>query len=152
VETYDLIIAGAGPAGMTAAVYAARQKANTLLLSKDVGGQVNWTLGIENYMGYQFVEGVELITKFEEQVRKFPIEIRIGQEIESLMHVREGFEMTTKDGAEYVGRTAIICSGKRPKVIECSRRGTVKGSRGYILRDLRWPPLPGHGRHGHRWR
>ncbi|MGA2107799.1 MAG: FAD-dependent oxidoreductase, partial [Syntrophorhabdales bacterium] len=69
---HDLIIIGAGPAGMTAAVYAARQKVNTLLLSKDVGGQVNWTLCIENYMGYQFIEGLELIQKFEEQVRKFP--------------------------------------------------------------------------------
>ncbi|MGD0232874.1 MAG: FAD-binding protein, partial [Syntrophorhabdales bacterium] len=66
---FDLIIIGAGPAGMTAAVYAARQKADTLVLAKDIGGQVNWTLGIENYMGYQFIEGVELIRKFEEQVR-----------------------------------------------------------------------------------
>jgi len=48
---YDLVIIGAGPAGMTAAVYAARQKAKTLLLARDVGGQLNWTLGIENYMG-----------------------------------------------------------------------------------------------------
>ena len=127
MQTHDLIIVGAGPAGMTAAVYAARQKANTLLLSKDVGGQVNWTLGIENYMGYQFIEGVELITKFEEQVRKFPIDIQIGQEIESLMHVREGFEITTKDGAKYVGRTAIICSGKRPKLLSVPGEERLRG-------------------------
>jgi len=43
---YDLMIIGSGPAGMTAAVYAARKRLNTLLLSKDVGGQVNWTLGM----------------------------------------------------------------------------------------------------------
>ena len=55
---YELIIIGGGPAGMTAAVYAARKKLNTLLISKDIGGQVNWTMGIENYMGYQFIEGV----------------------------------------------------------------------------------------------
>ena len=45
---YDLIIIGGGPAGTTAAVYAARKRLNTLLLSKDLGGQVNLTLGIEN--------------------------------------------------------------------------------------------------------
>ena len=61
---YELIIIGGGPAGMTAAVYAARKKLNTSLISKDIGGQVNWTMGIENYMGYQFIEGVELIRKF----------------------------------------------------------------------------------------
>ncbi|MBM3172528.1 MAG: FAD-dependent oxidoreductase, partial [Chloroflexi bacterium] len=64
-KVYDLVIVGGGPAGMTAAVYAARKKLDALLLSKDVGGQVNWTLGIENYMGYQFIEGPELIRKFE---------------------------------------------------------------------------------------
>lgn len=56
---YDLMIIGGGPAGLTAAVYAARKKLNTLLLSKDVGGQVNWTLGVENYMGYQLIEGAK---------------------------------------------------------------------------------------------
>src|SRR4030042_1325424 len=64
---YELIIIGAGPAGMTAAVYAARKKLNALLLSHDVGGQVLWTSGIENYMGYQFIEGSELVQKIQEQ-------------------------------------------------------------------------------------
>ena len=114
---HDLIIVGAGPAGMTAAVYAARQKTHTLLLSKDVGGQLNWTLGIENYMGYHFVEGVELIAKFEEQVRKFPIDIEIGKEIESLIRVRDGFEIRTTDSVTHAGRTVIVCSGKRPRML-----------------------------------
>lgn len=49
---YDVMIIGAGPSGMTAAVYAARKKLHTLLISKDIGGQTNWTNSIENYMGY----------------------------------------------------------------------------------------------------
>jgi len=60
----DLMIIGGGPAGMTAAVYAARKKLKTLLISKDIGGQPNLTSGIENYMGYQFIEGLELMQKF----------------------------------------------------------------------------------------
>jgi alkyl hydroperoxide reductase subunit F len=113
---HDLMILGAGPAGMTAAVYAARQKAHTLLVSKDVGGQVNWTLGIENYMGYQFIEGVELIQKFEEQVRKFPIEIKIGKDVKRLIRVRNGFEVEA-DGERHSARTVIVCTGKRPKTL-----------------------------------
>jgi len=54
---YDLMIIGGGPAGLAASVYAARKQLNTLLISIDIGGQVNKTLGIENYMGYQFIEG-----------------------------------------------------------------------------------------------
>ncbi len=124
---YDLVIIGAGPAGMTAAVYAARQKAKTLLLAKDVGGQLNWTLGIENYMGYQFIEGIELIRKFEEQVRKFPIDIKIGRAIESIIRVRDGFEIGDVDGTKYLGRTAIICSGKRPKMLNVPGEEMLRG-------------------------
>jgi alkyl hydroperoxide reductase subunit F len=112
---------------MTAAVYAARQKADTLLLSKDIGGQVNWTLGIENYMGYQFVEGLELIGKFEEQVRKFPINIKIGSNVKSLIRTREGFEIEVAEGAKYTGRTVIICSGKRPKMLEVPGEERLRG-------------------------
>jgi alkyl hydroperoxide reductase subunit F len=124
---HDLIIIGAGPAGMTAAVYAARQKADTLLLSKDIGGQVNWTLGIENYMGYQFIEGLELISKFEEQVRKFPIDIEIGSEIKSLIRVHGGFEIEVANGTNYVGRTVVICSGKRPKMLNVPGEERLRG-------------------------
>jgi alkyl hydroperoxide reductase subunit F len=70
---YELIIVGGGPAGMAAAVYAARKQLNTLLISSDIGGQVNLTNGVENYLGYQFIEGDELISKFQQQVNQFPI-------------------------------------------------------------------------------
>jgi alkyl hydroperoxide reductase subunit F len=123
---HDLIIVGAGPAGMTAAVYAARQKVNTLLLSKDIGGQVNWTLCIENYMGYQFIEGLELIQKFEEQVRKFPIDIQVGHEITSCIRVEKGLEVEA-GGTKYVGRTVIICSGKRPKMLGVPGEEKLRG-------------------------
>jgi alkyl hydroperoxide reductase subunit F len=125
---YDLIIIGAGPAGMTAGVYAARQKEETLLLAKEVGGQVNWTLGIENYMGYQFIEGVELIAKFEEQVRKFPIDIKTGREVKSLIKVHGGgFEVGDAEGARYTGRTVIICSGKRPRMLGVPGEERLRG-------------------------
>lgn len=124
---YDLVIIGAGPAGMTAAVYAARQKAKTLLLARDVGGQLSWTLGIENYMGYQFIEGIDLIRKFEEQVRKFPIDIKIGRAVESVIRVRDGFEVGDVDGTKYLGRTAIICSGKRPRMLNVPGEEMLRG-------------------------
>ena len=64
---YDVIIVGGGPAELCGGFYAARKKLDTLLIAVDIGGQINNTWGIENYLGYQFVEGPELISKFQAQ-------------------------------------------------------------------------------------
>lgn len=124
---YDLMIIGSGPAGMTAAVYAARKKLNAVLLSKDVGGQVNWTLGIENYMGYQFIEGPELIHKFEEQVKQFPLEVKIGDGVSSLSRTSGGFEARTENGEAYQAKAAIVATGKRPRQLNVPGEEKLKG-------------------------
>jgi alkyl hydroperoxide reductase subunit F len=124
---YDLVIIGGGPAGMTAAVYAARKKLNALLISKDVGGQVNWTLGIENYMGYQIIEGPELIKKFEEQVKQFPIDMKIGEEVSSLSQISGGFEVKTAGGDTYQAKAAIIVTGKRPRPLDVPGEEKLRG-------------------------
>jgi alkyl hydroperoxide reductase subunit F len=124
---YDLVIIGGGPAGMTAAVYAARKKLNALLISKDVGGQVNWTLGIENYMGYQIIEGPELIKKFEEQVKQFPIDMKIGEEVSSLSQISGGFEVKTAGGDIYQAKAAIIVTGKRPRPLDVPGEEKLRG-------------------------
>jgi alkyl hydroperoxide reductase subunit F len=124
---YDLMIIGGGPAGMTAAVYTARKKLNALLLSKDVGGQVNWTLGIENYMGYQIIEGPQLIKKFEEQVKQFPIDMKIGENVGSLSRISGGFEARTESGKTYQARAAIIVTGKRPRPLNVPGEEKLRG-------------------------
>ena len=124
---YDLMIIGGGPAGMTAAVYAARKKMNALLLSKDVGGQVNWTLGIENYMGYQLIEGPELIKKFEEQVKQFPIDMKVGEGISGLSRISGGFEAKTDGGETYQAKAAIVVTGKRPRPLGVPGEEKLRG-------------------------
>jgi len=112
---YDLMIIGAGPAGLAAGVYAARKRLETLLVSGDIGGQVNWTLGVENYMGYQFIEGAELIDKFHSQVNQFPISQRIGDKIARLEKAEGGFGATSEAGEKYQARVALLATGKRPR-------------------------------------
>ena len=124
---YDLMIIGGGPAGMTAAVYAARKKLNAMLLSKDVGGQVNWTLGIENYMGYQLIEGPELIHKFEEQVKQFPIDMKVGEGVSSLSRISGGFEAKADAGESYQAKAAIIATGKRPRPLNVPGEEKLRG-------------------------
>ena len=70
---YELMIIGAGPAGLCAGVYAARKQLKTVLISGDIGGQMNNTLGIENWLGYQFINAPDLISQFQNHVSQFPI-------------------------------------------------------------------------------
>lgn len=114
--SYDLIIIGAGPAGMTAAVYAARKQIPTLLVSGDVGGQVLLTAHIENYMGYQFITGGELMEKFAEQVNRYPLDQRLEDKVTLIRkHDESGFSVETAGGGNYQGRAVIVATGKRSR-------------------------------------
>ncbi|MEE8470784.1 MAG: FAD-dependent oxidoreductase [Dehalococcoidia bacterium] len=124
---YELIIVGGGPAGMTAAVYAARKKINAVLLSKDLGGQVLWTLDVENYMGYQYIEGAELMRKFEEQVKQFSLEQKIGQGAVSLSRLDGGFEVRTDNGEVHQAKAVIVATGKRPLQLDVPGEERLKG-------------------------
>lgn len=112
---YDMIIIGAGPAGLSASVYAARKQLKVLLIGVDIGGQINTTLGIENYLGYQFIEGPELIDKFNTQIDKYPIEQEIGDKVIRLDKIKDGFQVITEDGDKYESKVAIFAAGKKPK-------------------------------------
>jgi alkyl hydroperoxide reductase subunit F len=110
-ELYDLIIIGAGPAGITAAVYAARKRIKFLVLTGDVGGQAAWSGDIENYTGYQFVTGPDLVAKFEEHMRKYAIDYHEGEEAIGIEKVDGTIDISTKKG-RYRSKTAIVASGK----------------------------------------
>jgi alkyl hydroperoxide reductase subunit F len=112
---YDIIIIGAGPAGMTAGVFAARKGLKTLIISKDIGGQVNWTTDIENYMGFQEIDGQALMDRFEEQVEGLHLEKKLA-EITSLSKEESVFKVRTP-GEEFTGKSVIISSGKKPKTL-----------------------------------
>ena len=112
---YEIIIVGGGPAGMAAAVYAARKRLNTLLISGDIGGQVNWTTGVENYLGYQFIEGRELISKFQQQVDQFPIDQKIGLKVKHVKKIDGGFEVIAESGEQFQSRVVLLATGTRPR-------------------------------------
>ena len=127
---YELIIIGVGPAGMAAAVYAARKLINTILVTGDIGGQVNWTNEVENYLGYQFIEGDELIAKFQQQVNQFPIKQKIGVKVIQVKRIDGGFEVIPESGESILGKAVILASGKRP------RKLNVEGEEGLIGRGV----------------
>jgi len=111
---YELIIIGAGPAGITASVYAARKRMNFLVISKDIGGQAAYSGDIENYTGYQFITGPELTAKFEEHMRRYNIGVKEAEEVSGLRKDGNIISVRTNK-AVYESKTAIIASGKRSR-------------------------------------
>ena len=77
---YDTIIIGSGPAGMTAAIYAVRREMKTLLIGKEIGGQIILANEIENYPGFQRIKSFELIQKIKDQAVSFGTEL-INEEV-----------------------------------------------------------------------
>lgn len=114
-EIYDLVIIGGGPAGLTAAVYAARKNLKTLLVADQLGGQPMITAGIENYMGFQYVTGPELMDKFEDQTSRYPVREEVGQPVTRLELNDRMKKVTMADGQVFTGRTVVVASGKRSR-------------------------------------
>jgi len=111
---HDLIIIGGGPAGMTAAVYAARKKVDHILVSPQVGGQAMWAAEVENYLGYRFISGYDLVQKFEFHVRDFGVQV-VEEAVSSLKINGKTFAVETGAGNTYESRMVIIASGRSAK-------------------------------------
>jgi thioredoxin reductase (NADPH) len=79
-KVYDLIIVGAGPAGMSAGIYAGRYRIKTLVLSKDVGGTCTTAHLVENYPGYNSISGMDLMMKFKKHLEDYKDQVEIKQE------------------------------------------------------------------------
>ncbi|MBN1823412.1 MAG: FAD-dependent oxidoreductase [Endomicrobiales bacterium] len=108
---YDLIIIGAGPAGITASIYAARKKMNMLVITKDIGGQTNWTASIQNYTGYRLVTGEELVKRFSEQLEQFNVPVKENESVVSVQKSGDVIKVKTDKG-EYESISLVVASGR----------------------------------------
>lgn len=114
---YDVIIIGAGPAGMTAAIYTARKKLKTLLISKNSGGQMVWSADVENYTGFSMITGADLALAFKRHLETIDedLEFKEGLEVVSVSKNIKSFALEDSSGAQYFSRSVIIASGRDPR-------------------------------------
>ncbi len=125
----ELIVVGAGPAGMTAALYAARYGLDVAVVSKDIGGQMAKAGWIENYPGFKRITGPELANKMYEHVRGYGVRFYLDEVIGG---GRRGdyFELTGRSGRVYRGRSLVVAVGAR------KRRLGVPGEREFEGRGV----------------
>lgn len=118
---------------MTAGVYAARKKLNTLMLTKDIGGQAAWSSDVENYPGFSMIKGIDLSEKFEHHLEKYSdvLELRlVTKGVSKVEKVNKYFKVTTGDGKVEDARSVIVAGGKLPRPLG------VKGEKEYLNRGV----------------
>lgn len=123
---YDIIIIGGGPAGAAAAIYSARKRMKTLLLTDSFGGQSIVSDDIQNWIGEPHISGFELAEKMEAHVRAFAdiVDVRTPERATGIRKIAGDapgracdFEVTTDGGATYQGKAVILATGARRKML-----------------------------------
>lgn len=109
---FDTIILGAGPAGLTAGIYASRRQMKALIIGKMIGGQMAWAHTIENYPGFKSVTNFELISKMQEQVKALGVEIKT-EEIVKIDKNQDYFVLSSEKN-QYQAKTLVLAMGLSP--------------------------------------
>ena len=129
MKKYDVIIIGGACAGLSAALYTARRELKTVVLTKDIGGQLSLTTEVENYPGFLSVKGPELALKFQEQAKNAGAEIKF-EEVMEVIKNGESYIVKTKD-EEYESAAVILSFGLKQRQLgvagekELTGRGVV---------------------------
>lgn len=108
-KIWDVIVIGAGPAGLTAAIYGARRAMSVLVLTKDIGGQMAMTNSIENYPGFEEITGPELAEKFHKQAEKWGAQFNF-EGVEAIDHRKEDNIFLVKSEKQTYEAHAVILS------------------------------------------
>jgi len=122
MSIYDVIIVGGGPAGVTAAIYAARYKLNALLISKNIGGQILESYHIENWPGTGLIKGTELADKFKEHLDYLKVPVK-DVKVDGLQKSKNGFYVGTEKEEKLEAKSLVLAMGTQ------RRKLTVPGEK-----------------------
>ena len=112
-DEFDVLVIGGGPAGSSAAIYAARKGIRTGLVAEKFGGQVMDTLGIENFISVKETEGPKLVQALEQHVKSYEVDIMNLQRAEAVRKTDHGIEVTLSNGAKLTSKSVILSTGAR---------------------------------------
>ena len=112
-DDFDVLVIGGGPAGASAAIYAARKGIRTGIVAERFGGQVMDTLGIENFISVQETEGPKLVQALEQHVKAYDVDIMNLQRAQALRKSDNGIEVELANGAVLKSKSVILSTGAR---------------------------------------
>ncbi len=136
-DPFEVLVVGAGPAGATAAIYAARKGIRTGIVADRFGGQVLDTMSIENFVSVPYTEGPKLATALEQHVREYDVDVMPVQVAKALVPAKEEgglVEVQLENGASLFGRTVVISTGAR------WRKMSVPGENDYLNKGVTFCP------------
>ncbi|WP_339263624.1 alkyl hydroperoxide reductase subunit F [Geobacillus sp. FSL K6-3411] len=110
-DPFDVLVIGGGPAGATAAIYAARKGIRTGIVAERFGGQILDTLGIENFISVKYTEGPKLAVSIEEHVKQYDVDIMIQRA--KRLEKKDLIEVELENGAVLKSKTVVISTGAR---------------------------------------
>ncbi|MBQ6546389.1 MAG: FAD-dependent oxidoreductase [Bacilli bacterium] len=126
-EKYDVVIIGAGPAGIAAAIYASRGNLKCAIIEKEMpGGQVNKTSIVENYPGFPKITGPELVEKFFKQLNSLEIK-QIYSEVTSIKINKKSKTIMLKNGKTVNTKAVILAMGRKPKKLTSDHYKSLEG-------------------------
>jgi alkyl hydroperoxide reductase subunit F len=108
---YDVIIVGGGPAAMSAVIYATRKGLDVALIAKKLGGQIEYTASIDNYLGFPDMAGADMNELFRHHIEKYPISEALNKIVVKVEKGEGSFLVITGDDQRYVARSVIYCAG-----------------------------------------
>ena len=125
-KIYDIVIIGSGPAGISAAIYAARASLSVIIIEQSVyGGKLSKTYEIENYPGVERISGVELAQKFVDQVKNFNVEIVTGSV--NKLEKNEYIHVYTSNGKVFKAKNVIVATGADENKLELENADSFTG-------------------------
>lgn len=112
-DPYDVLIVGGGPASGTAAIYTARKGLRTGIVADRIGGQVNDTATIENFVTVKETEGPQFSSALEDHINQYDVDVMKGIQAKGIEKTDDGIEVTLDNDAKLMSKTVIIATGAR---------------------------------------
>jgi len=125
-KLYDLIIIGAGPAGLSAGIYASRKGLSVGIIGEKVGGQVNDTSSVENYIGFEFVTGESLAESFSKHTKSLAIDMLEDVKVKEIKK-NETFKIIANNYMTYESKTILIATGSKSRKLDVEGEDSLYG-------------------------